>query len=33
VKNGWHFEQISTRSSFFVEPVVHVSPQAQWTWT
>ena len=33
VKNGWHLEQISTRSSFLVEPVVQVSPQAQWTGT
>src|SRR5207244_9651212 len=33
VKKGWHFEQISTRSSFLVEPVVQVSPQAQCTGT
>jgi hypothetical protein len=26
-KNGWHFEQISTRISFWVEPVVQVLPQ------
>src|SRR5262249_14945228 len=31
VKNGWHFEQISTRSSFLVEPVVQLSPHAQCT--
>src|SRR5439155_25441770 len=33
VKKGWHFEQISTRSSFLVDPVVQVSPHAQWTGT
>src|SRR5690349_21297120 len=34
VKNGWQLEQISRRSSwFFVERVVHVAPQAQWTLT
>ena len=29
VKNGWHFEQISTRMFFFVERVWMTSPQAQ----
>ena len=29
VKNGWHFEQISTRIFFFVEPVSITLPQAQ----
>ena len=33
VKNGWQLEQISSRSSFFVERVVQVAPQAQWTLT
>src|ERR1700730_5656697 len=33
VKNGWQFEQISRRSSFFVERVFHVAPQAQRTST
>ncbi len=33
MKNGWHLLQISMRSSFFVERVVQVSPQAQWTRT
>ena len=33
VKNGWQFEQISSRSSFLVERVVQVAPQAQWTFT
>ena len=28
VKNGWHFEQTSTRMSFFVEPVSITLPQA-----
>ena len=31
VKNGWHWEQISTRISFFVDLVVNVLPQAQVT--
>lgn len=31
VKNGWHFEQISTRRSFFVDEVWMTSPQAQRT--
>jgi len=26
-KKGWQFEQISTRISFFVDPVVQVVPQ------
>src|SRR5262249_6783684 len=33
VKNGWHFEQISSRSSLRVERVTQVSPHAQWTVT
>src|SRR3972149_7135764 len=33
VKKGWQLEQISRRSSFLVERVVHVAPQAQWTLT
>ena len=33
VKNGWQVEQISSRSSFLVERVVQVAPQAQWTFT
>ena len=33
VKKGWQFEQISSRSSFLVERVVQVAPQAQWTFT
>jgi len=34
VKNGWQLEQISSRSSWpFVDRVVHVVPQAQWTLT
>ncbi len=28
VKKGWHWEQISTRISFFVERVLKVFPQA-----
>src|SRR5207247_10611189 len=31
VKTGWQLEQISRRSSFLVERVVHVAPPAQWT--
>jgi hypothetical protein len=31
VKNGWHVEQISIRSSGFVEPVVWVAPHEQMT--
>jgi hypothetical protein len=31
VKKGWHWEQISTRISFFVERVWNVLPQAQIT--
>jgi len=27
VKNGWQREQISTRMSFFVDPVTKVVPQ------
>jgi hypothetical protein len=34
VKNGWQFEQISSRSSLpLVERVCQVAPQAQWTLT
>jgi len=33
VKNGWQFEQISSRSSFLVLFVFHVVPHAQWTST
>src|SRR5258706_8521830 len=34
VKNGWQLEQISTLMSLlFVERVVNVLPQAQWTRT
>src|SRR5438046_10668030 len=35
VKNGWQFEQTSTCSSGFVEPVTNVLPQAHVTfaWT
>jgi len=33
VKKGWHFEQISTRSSSFVDLVTKVSPQAHLTVT
>ena len=34
VKNGWQFEQISSRSSCpLVERVVQVVPHAQWTLT
>lgn len=33
VKNGWQFEQISTRISPFVERVFHSAPHAQWTFT
>jgi hypothetical protein len=33
VKYGWQFEQMSTRSSFLVEPVVQVVPhEAQVTF-
>src|SRR4029077_12097561 len=33
VKKGWQLEQISRRrSSFLVERVVQVAPQAQWTF-
>jgi hypothetical protein len=32
VKNGWQFEQTSTRSSGLVDPTVHSVPQdPQWT--
>src|SRR5690606_42047134 len=31
VKNGWHLEQTSTRSSFWVEWVVNVSPHEHVT--
>ena len=33
VKNGWQLEQISSRTSFFVDRVFHVVPQAQRTST
>ena len=33
VKKGWQAEQISRRISFFVDRVVQVAPQAQWTLT
>src|SRR5712692_7416165 len=34
VKKGWQLEQISRRSSWpFVDLVVQVAPQAQWTLT
>ncbi len=33
VKKGWQAEQISSlRSSFLEDRVVHVAPQAQWTF-
>jgi hypothetical protein len=31
VKKGWHWEQISTRISFFVDFVMNVLPHAQVT--
>ena len=31
VKNGWHFEQTSTRISGFTDRVFTVSPHAQMT--